>query len=177
MARWLPGSRSNATAFLRRETLAESSAESSNLTTEVAADHIRDDAIGPHSLGPGGGGSPPAKELGRRHCSPPPGASVGGGTVDWKRRNPVTFIPAHEDTFTGWVPEAGRLAWTEFCPFCRNTLNMRRSSSSRAMSPQKAACGRGDKHACDLNIHVSVLNSPLPEAEKLRKFETNEDGA
>lgn len=140
MARWLPGSRSNATAFfLRRETLAESS----NLTTEVATDHVRDDAIGPHSLGPGGGGSPPAKELGRPGGSPPPGASIGGGTVDWRRKNLVTFIPAHGGTFTGWVPEAVRLAWTEFCPSPRNTLNMRRSSSSRAMSPQKAAWGRG----------------------------------
>lgn len=145
MARWLPGSRSNATAFfLRRETSAESSAEGSNLTTEVATDHIRDDAIGPHSLGPGGGGSPPAKEPGRPRCSPPPGASIGGGTVDWTRKNLVTSIPAREGTFTGWVPEAVRLAWTELCPSPRNTLNMRRSSSSRAMSPQKAAWGEGE---------------------------------
>lgn len=44
------------------------------------------------------------------------------------------------------------------------------------VSPKGSLGEGGDKHACDLNMHVSVLNSRLPGAEKLRKFKTSEDG-
>ena len=54
----------------------------SELTSEIPTDHVRDDAVRPHSLGSGGGGSPPATERLSVRCSRPPDTLVGRGAIN-----------------------------------------------------------------------------------------------
>ena len=61
---------------------------SSQLTAEVPADHVRDDAVRPHSLGSRGGCSPPPMEPPQACCSLTPDALPGGGAGNcnsWNR--------------------------------------------------------------------------------------------
>lgn len=92
------------------------------LTAEVPADDIRDNAIGPHPLRSGGGG-PPATTKG------PPTAGCNTGRHSW-------FLWPPSEVSEGRV-NLPRSVWLAGPSVLR--LNMHRSSSSRAMSPQKAA--------------------------------------
>lgn len=51
----------------------------------------------------------------------------------------VSFTQSGAGGFAEFLPESTSLVWTEFCSSSRRSGNKRRSSSSRAMSPQKAA--------------------------------------
>lgn len=121
----------------------------SELTTEIPTDHIRDDAIWPHSLRSGGGCSPSAMETLSVCSSLTPDTLIGYGTVNcnkcmgnlhWSSSFYLKSLHSQEVDLLipALIPESVWLVCT-VCSLLWASLNMRRSSSSRAISPKKAA--------------------------------------
>lgn len=66
----------------------------SELTTEIPTDHIRDDAVRPHTLRSGGGCSPPAMDALSACSFMTPGALIKSGAINWKHEE-SELILAH----------------------------------------------------------------------------------
>lgn len=81
--------------------------------------------------------------------------------------------------FSEFKPDFTLLVWTEICSSSPRSWNMRRSSSSRAMSPQKAAVGGGGKGVyLDHSQHRLHWNpTVIPENEQFCRFKGVVGGA